>query len=135
MTRHSDPALFSEAESTLVDTMPGNFWDGDAGRSSRPSMEIHDTVDSTIDQDLGDSLDLPESLPEPPVATAAPRLHPRPSSMDQAARRQWTNDADRARQNLAERKSQREALARVIALAKPRAEPPRRARTRPSTRA
>ena len=52
-------------------------------------------------------------------------------------RSQWTRDAERARENLASRRSQREALARVIAMAKPReaasSTPRTRQRIRPRT--
>lgn len=156
MTRYSDPALFSEAEVTLVDEKPGHFWDPDSEttRSSGPLTDVlvHDTVDSTIDDALADAGEQPESLPAPPIAAApAPVLPRRPwpvsfrsaraeaegrSSGRAASQREWSQDATRARQNLAERRNQREALARVIAIARPRTQAtPRTARVRAATQA
>jgi hypothetical protein len=65
----------------------------------------------------------PSTLPAPPVELVPKSSVGRSDGAEASASRRssWSVDARQTREGLAQRRSQREALARVIAMAKPRA--------------
>ena len=140
---------YCRPETTLVDPGAGAAWDVQGCDPSLGEL-AHDTIDTDMsavfdlpaDDEARDTcLDLAAHTAHEPTRVA-PILTPIGNRSRRPARRsrtepvagarptltadavsqrsRWTNNARQARQSLAERRDQREALARVIALARPK---------------
>lgn len=145
MTRHSDPAPFSEAEVTLVDHNAGHQWDLDddyvaLGRPTEPSLTPPAALQGAPRR--VESTRRAATVASPSLSPAAAgRAHGHwPASSKSAGpavtdvgstltadglrqQRAWKRGVTDARRSLAARRDQREALSRVLAAAKPRSQP------------